>query len=60
MGRQRSRSQIKEQRNSPEKELNEVEASNLSDRDFRVMIIRTLNSMKKRHRDHKKKKSSQK
>ena len=47
MGRQRNRPQIKEQENSPEEELDEMEASNLSDREFRVMIIRILNSMKK-------------
>ena len=46
MGRQRNRPQLKEQENSQE-ELDEVEASNLSDRQFRVMIIRILNSMKK-------------
>ena len=38
---------MKEQENSPEEELNEMEASNLSNREFRVMIIRTFNSMKK-------------
>ena len=38
---------MKEQENSPEEELNEMEASNLSDREFRVMIIMTRNSMKK-------------
>ena len=32
--------------NSPE-ELDEMEASNLSDKEFRVMIIRILNRMKK-------------
>ena len=37
---------MREQENSPE-ELDEMEASNLSDREFRVMIIRTNNSMKK-------------
>ena len=37
---------MKEQENPPE-ELNEREASNLSDIEFRVMIIRILNSMKK-------------
>ena len=31
-----------------------MEASNLSDRDFRIMIIRILNSLKKRHRTIKK------
>ena len=38
---------MKEQENSPEEELNEMEASNLSDIEFRVMIIRILNSTKK-------------
>ena len=37
---------MKEQENSPE-ELNEMEASNLSDIEFKVMIISILNSMKK-------------
>ena len=46
MGRQRSRPQMKEQENSPE-ELDEMEASNLSDSEFKVMIIRILNNMKK-------------
>ena len=46
MGRQKNRLQIKEQDYSPEEEL-EMEASNLSDREFRVMIMRILNSMKK-------------
>ena len=45
MGRQRNRPQMKEQENSPE-ELDEMKASNLADREFKVMIIRTLNSMK--------------
>ena len=47
MGRQRNRPQMKEKENSPEEELNEMVASNLSDIEFRVMIIRILNSMKK-------------
>ena len=46
MGKQRNRPQMKEQENSPE-ELDEMEESNLSHREFRVMIIRILNSMKK-------------
>ena len=37
---------MKEQENSPE-ELNEMEVSNLSDIEFRVMIIRIFNSKKK-------------
>ena len=36
-----------EQGNAPEKELDEMEASNLSDRDFIVIIIRILKCMKK-------------
>ena len=47
MGRQRNRPQMKEQESSPEEELDEMEASNFSDREFRVMIIRILKSMKK-------------
>ena len=39
--------------NVPE-ELGEMKTSNLSDREVRVMIIRIVNSMKKRHRNHKK------
>ena len=38
---------MKEQENSPEEELNEMEASNLSDVEFRLMIIRMLSNMKK-------------
>ena len=37
---------MKEKVNFPE-ELDEIEASILSDREFRVMIIRIINSMKK-------------
>ena len=33
-------------KNSPEEELDEMDASNLSDRKFRVMIIMIFNSMK--------------
>ena len=46
MERQRNGPQMKEQENSPE-ELDEMEARNSSHREFRVMIIRILNSMKK-------------
>ena len=38
---------MKEKENSSEEELDEMEASNLSYGEFRVMIIRILNSMKK-------------
>ena len=46
IGRQRNRPQTKEQENSPE--LHELGARNLSHREFRVMIIRILKSMKKK------------
>ena len=47
MGRQRNTPQMKEKENSPEGKLDEMGASNLSDREFRVMIIKIFNSMKK-------------
>ena len=40
MGRQRNRPQIKAKEKSPETELNEMEANNLSDIEFKVMVIR--------------------
>ena len=45
-GRQGNKPQMKEQENSPEQELNEMETNNLSDIKFKVMIMRMLNSMK--------------
>ena len=39
--------QIKKQEKSAGKEQKEMEASNLTDTEFKVMIIRMLNSMKK-------------
>ena len=47
MGRQRNKPQRKEQENSPEKELNEKEASDPSDIEFKVIIIKMLDNMKK-------------
>ena len=52
MGRQRNRSQMKEQENSPE-ELDEMEASNLSDR-VQSNDYQETQQHKKRHRNHKK------
>ena len=54
MGKQRNKPQMKEQKESPEKELNEMEASNLSHIEFKVMVTRMLNKMKKGYRKHKK------
>ena len=38
---------MKEYDKSPEEELNEMEASNLSDIEFNIMVIRIINNMKK-------------
>ena len=38
---------MKEQENSSEEYLDKMEASNILDREFRVITIRILNSMKK-------------
>ena len=47
MGRQRNGPQMKEQEKSPEQELDGMETSNLSDREFRVVTTGILSSMKK-------------
>ena len=62
MRRQRNMTQIKEQIKTPEKELNKMEISNLSDAKFKTLVIRMLkefsedlNSIKKisqKHRIH--------
>ena len=53
MERQRNRPPMKGQENFPE-ELDEMEVSNLLDREFRVMIMGIFKSMKKIHRNHRK------
>ena len=45
-GKTKNRPQTKEQDDSPE-ELDEMEASNLSDKEFSVIILRILNSIQK-------------
>ena len=64
MQRQRTRSQIKEQKESPKKELNKMEASKLPDIEFKTKVMRMLkelsenfNSMKKDIETIKKKKN---
>ena len=42
MRRQRNMAQMKEQITTPEKELNEMEISNLSDAEFKTLVIRML------------------
>ncbi|KAK1344043.1 hypothetical protein QTO34_014602 [Cnephaeus nilssonii] len=45
MGRQRNSPHMKEKQASPEKEVNEMEARNLSEKEFREMVIRWLKRM---------------
>ena len=42
MRRQRNMAQMKEQIKTPEKELNEMEISNLSDAGFKTLVVRML------------------
>ena len=45
MGRQRNNSQMKRKEESQERMLNEIEASQLSDIEFKTMVIRKLNEL---------------
>ena len=45
MRKQRSMAQMKEQINTPEKELNKMEISNLSDAEFKTVGIRMLKEL---------------
>ena len=47
MRRQRNMAQMKEQIKTPEKGLNEMEISNVSDKEFKTLVIR----MPKEHSD---------
>ena len=53
MRRQRNMSQMKEQKKTPEKELNKIEISNLLDAEFKTLVLRMLkehlNSILKRY-----------
>ena len=46
MRRQRNMVQMKEQINTPEKELNKIGISNLSDAEFKTLVIRMLNELR--------------
>ena len=46
MGRQRSKSQMKEQNKAPENDLNKMETSNLPDVEFKTLVIRMLNELR--------------
>ena len=45
MRRQRNMVQMKEQNKTPEKELNKMEISNLSDAEFKTLVIRMLKDL---------------
>ena len=40
--------QMKEQDKTPEKQLNEVEIGNLSEKEFRIMIMKMIQDLRKR------------
>ena len=45
MRRQRNMAQMKEEIKTPEKELNKMEISNLSDAEFKTLVIRMLEEL---------------
>ena len=45
MRRQRNMAQMKDQIKTPEKELNEMEISSLSDAKFKILVIRMLKEL---------------
>ena len=48
MGRQRNVSKMKEQDKTSEKELNEMETSNLPDTEFKTLVIRIFSELRGR------------
>ena len=48
MKRQRTMYQMKEQDKTPEKQLNEVETGNLLGKEFRIMIVKMIQDIRKR------------
>ena len=45
LGRQRNVAQMKEQKKNPEKELNEIEVTNLSDAGLKILVTRMLKEL---------------
>ena len=45
MRRKRNMAQMKEQNKTPEKELNKMETSNLSEAEFKTLVIRMLKEL---------------
>ena len=48
MKRQRAMYQMKEQDKTPEKQLNEVETGNIPKKEFRIMIVKMIQDLRKR------------
>ena len=48
MKRQRAMYQMKEQDKTPEKQLNEMEIGNLAEKEFRIMIVKMIQDLRKR------------
>ena len=53
MGRQKNSLQLKGKEESSERVINEVEASQLSDTEFKIMVIRKLNEHSENYQIHK-------
>lgn len=50
MGRQRNKPQMKEKEESLVKELNEMESSNFSNKEFKVILIKVLKQLSETHK----------
>ena len=54
MKRQRNMAQMKEQCKTPEKELNKMEISNLSNAELKTLVVRMLKELSEDHKSIKK------
>ena len=52
MGRQRNNPQSKGKEESSQRMLNEIEASHLSDTEFKTMVIRKLNDLSENYQNY--------
>ena len=52
MERQRNNSQSKGKEESPERVLNEIQASNLLDIEFKIIVIRMLKELSENYKEH--------
>ena len=52
MRKQRNIPQMKQQEKTPENKLNEMEASNLPETEFKIMVIRMLSELMGRMHEH--------